>query len=353
MAKNLSSKYRAARQVARLYSGQLTSDEAVKIAAWTQDEAEYQQDFLDITHGLADMERLADDPDIVEITEAAFADSRMSKRFGQGWAIAALLVLVISGIFSWVQWWPTDVAVSAGLRYVTRVGEQKTVELDDGSVVTLNTGTELQVTMSESKRQLHLKRGEAYFAVSKDALRPFTIDLDGRSVTVLGTEFNIRKTPEKLTIAVLDGEISLHKNGADIVPTALSLSVATGNAAKVKSPQQVRINAGWVAEVDVENDSLVGYASDDIDKYQGWRSGQLRFDEEPLSVVVRELNRYSGKKILIEDAAIMDLKIYAAVRIDRIDLALASLEKTLPIKVIQYFDRTILVGKSVKDNSNR
>lgn len=352
MAKKLSSKYRAARQVTRLYSESLTTKEARQIAGWTEAEAEYQQDFLDITHGLADMDQLVNDPDIVKLTDTAYTNTGIHRRSGKGWAVAALLLLAIGGMFNWVQWQESDVAVSAGQRYLTRVGEQKFVELDDGSVVTLNTGTELQVVMNDSERLIHLKRGEAYFVVAKDASRPFTVDLGERSVTVLGTEFNIQKNPEKLTVAVLDGEISLHKSDVTVVPTALLLSALADGAVLRESPQQVRINAGWVAEVSAETDSLTGYTPENIGRLQGWRTGQLRFDEEPLSVVVRELNRYSGKKILIEDAAIMDMKIYAAVKIDRIDLALASLEKTLPIKVINYFDRTILVGKG-KQNGNK
>lgn len=348
MVEKMVTKYQAARQVARLYSGRMTAEQARDIASKQSVSAEFRQDFVDIAEGLADMEMLAGDPDILSIVETASLPRRQRNiRWLPSLAAAASLLLVAGLIWQWQGLLGDAVSESTGQRYVTRVGEQKTIELDDGSVVTLNTGTELQVMMGEHKRQLHLKRGEAYFAVTKDASRPFTIDLGERSVTVLGTEFNIRKTPEKLTIGVLDGEISLHKNDVAVVPTALLISAA-GNANQKEPLQQVRIKAGWAAEVNLEDNAVIGYVPENIDRLQSWRSGQLRFDEEPLSAVIRELNRYVGKKILIEDAAIMDMKIYAAVRIDRIDLALASLEKTLPIKVVHYFDRTILVGKSTK-----
>ena len=52
-------------------------------------------------------------------------------------------------------------------RYITRIGEQKSVELADGSVVTLNTGTELLVSMEERARTAILRRGEGLFRYSR------------------------------------------------------------------------------------------------------------------------------------------------------------------------------------------
>lgn len=347
MFEKMQSKYRAARKVTRLYSGHMTSGQVRDVASWKQGDEELQQDFLDIVQGLADMEALQDDPEITAMVEAASAQdpTHRDKRVWPIWAAAAVLVLAVGLAFNQFDWGSGVDSEPAGLRYITRVGEQKTINLEDGSTVTLNTGTELLVRIDDQSRRLELRRGEAYFDVAPEPGRPFRVDLGRRSVTVLGTEFNILKAPERLTVAVLDGVISLHNSELEVVSNAPLLSAPKGEQVQISEPQQNRIKAGWVAELDLAGNQLTGYAPENIEKLQSWRSGQLRFDEEPLSEVIRQLNRYSAKKILIEDASIMNLKVYAVMRIDRIDLALTSLEKTLPVKVVRHFDRTILIGR--------
>ena len=347
MFKKMQRKYRAARKVTRLYSEQMTPEQVLDVASWKQENEEFQQDFLDTVQGLADMEALQDDTNITAMLESArtqtpASDNRSAR---PKWAVAAVLALGVVLILSQLDLGNSVEGESAGLRHVTRVGEQKTIEIADGSVVTLNTGTELLVRINKHSRDLVLRRGEAYFDVAQDPTRPFTLEVSNRSVTALGTEFNILKTPETLTVAVLEGVVSLHRNELDIAPNAPLLSAPKGELITINAPEQNRIEAGWVVELKLADNQLNGYASDDIEKLQNWRSGQLRFEEVPLSEVVRQLNRYSAKKILIEDASIMSLQVYGMMRIDSIDLALSSLEKTMPIKVVRHFDRTILIGE--------
>ncbi|MCV6605387.1 MAG: FecR domain-containing protein [Porticoccaceae bacterium] len=341
-------KHRAARQVADLYSGHMSESQADDIAQWRQQSQQYQQDFLDVCHGLAEMEELQYDPDIAAFIEQAESQSAVRQPVQHRWTVAASLVVAVAAVFGLFQWDSGSVSEPAGLRYVSGIGEQKTVKLEDGSVVTLNTGTELLVSMSDNVRSLELRRGEAYFDVAKDPQRPFSVQLDERSVTALGTEFNIYRTPQNYTIAVLEGEVSLHKSEQPVLSDAPLISASGKESTHIQEPVQHRIKAGWVAKFDLADKQLTGYPADNIERLQSWRSGQLRFDEKPLSDVIHQLNRYSAKKILIEDAAIMDLKIYAVVRIDRIDLALTSLEKTQPVKVVRHFDRTILVGRDAE-----
>ena len=109
-------------------------------------------------------------------------------------------------------------------------------------------------------------------------------------------------------------------------------------------PGQRRVEAGWVVEYDLASNRLTGRQCKDMSHYHQWRTGMLQFSGEPLYKVVGELNRYSAKKILIEDTAIMDLEVYAALRVDRLESALMGLEQGNPIKVSRYFDRIVIVG---------
>ena len=96
--------------------------------------------------------------------------------------------------------------------------------------------------------------------------------------------------------------------------------------------------------MDSGKEQIVAYVPENLQNLSLWRTGTLDFDSVPLVDVVRELNRYSGKKILIEDAGIIDLKVLGVIQIDRISLALQGLEHTLPIKVTHHFDQIVLTG---------
>ena len=112
-----------------------------------------------------------------------------------------------------------------------------------------------------------------------------------------------------------------------------------------KAAGQYRLAEGWVVEVAAGRDELVAYRPENMQNLALWRTGSLDFDSVPLVDVVRELNRYSGKKILIEDASIIDLKVLGVIQVDQIGLALQGLERALPIKVTHHFDQIVLTGK--------
>lgn len=336
---------RAARAVARLFSESSRGDGEAERVQWQREDSGFREDYRDMIETMAELEGLADDPDILAVAEEPQPSARAAAAHWPRLAVAAGLVLAIA--MTLVAYAPfggkTGQEVEVA-RYVTKIGERKDVRLDDGSIITLNTGTLMLVELGENQRRIILERGEAYFEVAKDQHRPFTIDLGERAVTVLGTEFNIRKSPEHFTVAVMEGAVSLHRI-AEVVSANGMLLSSDREMERFIDPGQLRLVAGNVVEFDAKTNRLTAYGREDVSRLQTWRTGWLYFDEEPLSKVVHELNRYSGKKIMIEDASVMDLKIYAAVDLEHPDGVLSDLEKTFPIRVIRHFDRTIIVGK--------
>ncbi|WIO73980.1 FecR domain-containing protein [Porticoccaceae bacterium LTM1] len=339
-------KRRAARDVVRMNSAALTADQQIQIAEWQSKDFEYQEHFRAANGALADLRGLENDPDILAlIGESAPVYSKQETKVTQRYrwpklaAAAAVIVAIVVGYQSFqVQ----DRDQADLYRYVTRIGEQKDVKLADGSEVTLNTGTLMLVEMTESGRRVILERGEAYFDVAKDSDRPFTVEMERQAVTVLGTQFNIRVTPEQFTLALVEGSVALHPDYESVIPDAPLLEVSSDHAATVSAARQLRIAAGTVVNYKYDSKNMTAYADAKIEKRLSWRAGVLRFDSVPLKQLIQELNRYSAKKILIEDTDIMDLKVYATVRVDRLDLALNDLEYTLPVEVVQYFDRVVI-----------
>lgn len=328
----------------RLWSAQLSEPEAAAIRSRAKADPEYREEYEASLDILAGMEELADDPAIRAIAEEPqqrIGINRFRQRAGLG--IAAGMLLAVGAALAYYSPWsgPDDSHLQ---KHFTRVGEQKTVELADGTVVTLNTATQLVVDYTDEARRILLERGEAYFDVAEDARRPFTAELGVRSVTALGTEFSILKHPDQYRVAVLEGTVSLHELTDPAVGTAPPVS-ADGRAVVLPAPEQRLLEQGWVAEFDVSRNQLSAFQPDSMERYQGWRGGLLRFYREPLFEVVKELNRYTRRKILIEDAGIMNLNVYAAVSVKELESALIALEKLLPIEVTRHYDRIVITGR--------
>ena len=325
------------RALLRLWSAQLSEPEAAAIRSRAKADRKYRDDYERSLEVLADMEELSDDPAIRVIADesAELTKMRHSQRRAL-FAAAAGVVLAIGAATIYLAPWSAP-DHSHLVKHFTRVGEQKTIELDDGSVVTLNTATQLVVDYGATGRRILLERGEAFFDVAEDPQRPFTVELGERSVTAIGTAFNVRRDPGRHSVAVLEGVVSLHETVEQ--PPMLAPPAATGDG-----PFQRSVRAGWVAEYDLAGEGITAWQPGSMERHLGWRSGMLRFDREPLFEVVRELNRYTRRKILIEDAEIMELNVYAAVSVTDLESALMALQRLLPINVTRHYDRIVITG---------
>ena len=335
----------------RLWSDELSEPEAAAIHNRLQRDTVYREEFRGSMGVLARMERLSEDGETLRILRehTRLLQERRKKR-RVALSISFGVILAIGGAL-------TLFAPSRGpdesnfKRYFTRVGEQQTIQLDDGSVVTLNTAGQLVVDYTGQVRRIVLERGEAYFDVAEDTVRPFTVDLGVRSVTAMGTAFNIRTHPEGCQIAVFEGVVALHELTDEASPWPPPISAEAG-AVVLSAPALHRIDAGWVVEFDANRNELRAFRPESMDRYQQWRSGMLSFYREPLYRVIQELNRYSRKKILIEDTSAMELKVYTAVSVRDIDSALMGLALALPIEVTEHYDRIVISGAAYQDGGD-
>ena len=140
------------------------------------------------------------------------------KGFGSGtrrrflWGVAAAAAsVVVAGTTSWRM-----------LRrdsFSTQIGETRIVPLEDGSVITLNTDSEVSVRFTHSNRDIRLVRGEALFDVAKDAKRPFTVDANGTSVRAVGTSFTVSLLPDRpVEVLVREGVVEIGRSGDSSPP---------------------------------------------------------------------------------------------------------------------------------------
>lgn len=216
---------------------------------------------------------LAAEPVAVAIPDAANENPpvNMSRRWWLGSAMAAALVGVI-GIASW----PSEPDMPATpLTIATALGQTRSVRLADGTRVTMNGGTTLQV--DRATRSLSFGEGEAYFDVVHDPARPFRLQIGAASVEDIGTAFNVRRHDNVIEVAVREGVVSFDPDGG---------TEPDDDAVILKAGQAIRIvdDRGAVRRVDR---TTVG----------GWRTGQLSYGDVALAEVAGDLSRAIGQPV--------------------------------------------------------
>ena len=326
-----------------LFSDQLSEAEAAAMRNRVERDSRYREEFEGSLEVLASMEGLADDRQIRTIA-VEYSRLLQKHRFRRSVALgmAAGLLLAFGAAVTFFSPWSGS-GETAPQEYSTRIGEQRTIELDDGSVVMLNTASRLAVDYSAQVRRIRLEQGEAYFVVAEDRQRPFTVNLGALSATALGTEFNLRRHPGHYQIAVIEGAVAWHASTV-AVSSLPAPTWADGQEVVLSPAAQHGVAEGWVAEFNVNHNRLKAYRPASMDRFHDWRSGTLVFYREPLHRVIEELNRYSRREIRIEDAAVRDLSVYTTASIQEIDSVLDGLEMLLPIEVTRNYDRIVIRG---------
>jgi transmembrane sensor len=222
------------------------------------------------------------------------------KRYG---AIAASCVLAIAlGLFGH--------SVLRGSHYATPIGGIRNVALADGSHITLNTDTSLRARISDNERHIELDRGEAFFEVSKDTARPFIVYAGDKRIMAVGTQFSVRRVDDEVKVVVTEGLVKLAAADAFTTdfPQMTSESVV-GPAASDGTDSATYLRAGAVAKTLKTRVLVSEDAAANAEKLLTWRQGYIFFDSMPLAEAVAEFNRYTTRKIVIQDPGVAAIRI--------------------------------------------
>jgi transmembrane sensor len=191
-------------------------------------------------------------------------------------AAAAVLVAVLALGYT------LDVTTRLQADAYTARGESRSLTLDDGTNVALNTATAIAVDYSASARRVRLLQGEALFTVAKDAARPFTVLAAGGETRALGTAFAVREEGQGATVTVLESRVGVSVPAGQPPGAELSPGQAVSYSAR---------GIGAIRAVDADGETA-------------WRRGKLIFVDRPLGSVIAELNRYHAGRIQIANSAI-------------------------------------------------
>ncbi|WIO75060.1 FecR domain-containing protein [Porticoccaceae bacterium LTM1] len=345
---------RSAREVTKLYSDEVDAEDVERISQWKSQEEEFKANYVRMNHLISDLEALAGDEELMSLVGNPVPKHELQKepvikgRWPQV-AMAASLILAVLISLTFVSF---EEVKPQGDRFVTRIGEQKEVMLDDGSSVFLNTNSEVVVTYSESERSVVLERGEGYFEVAKDPDRPFVVNVGERRVIVLGTAFNLHKEADQIGLEVVEGEVAVVQS-EELLNNPVRLQLPEKGLQNLNVADQYRVASGESITYSLATNIFTGERIEDLTRVSSWRNGLIRFSEEPLDEVVEELNRYSAKKIVIEDPEVEDMKLFATVRVDRIEEALRVLDMSMPIHVDSYSDRIVITKEDDFDKKQK
>jgi transmembrane sensor len=238
------------------------------------------------------------------------------RRFYQSSAIVSLCLIVAIVITQTNLWqdWRAD--------YHTASGEQRTVQLADGSHIQLNTDTALRVKFQDNERHIELLRGEAFFQVEHAPQRPFWVAAGDTLARVTGTGFSVNRSTTQVKISVAQGRVETSR--------------------RQHTDQVITLKPGQSAAY--TNDQPAQIQNIDIQRQLAWQHGQLIFVQTPLAEVVAELNRYRAGRIIITDTHLQSRPITAVFNVDHLEDAIQALEKTLNLRVRRLSDYLLLLG---------
>jgi transmembrane sensor len=239
-------------------------------------------------------------------------------RSWRGYAMVASLALLLLATVAGQRYFWGDVQ-----RYVTGQGGFQRVPLSDGSTVTLNTATEIEVRLRARRREVTLLRGEALFNVAHDATRPFEVSVGRQTVRAVGTVFSVRKlSSQNMRVVVTAGRVVIVTLGA-----GLSEVTATAPLSSIPTLAQ-----GQSADIGTSGQMEVHELGGSAPLAVSWTQGRLWFDRVPLSDAVAEFNRYNRRQLVIADPAIADMRIGGAFEATDVQSFVAAL-KDFPLRV--------------------
>ncbi|WP_317932838.1 FecR family protein [Halioxenophilus sp. WMMB6] len=254
--------------------------------------------------------------------------------------------------------------------FISSIGQQRTLNLPDGSEVWLNTNSVVDVDFTRAVRHINLVRGEAYFKVAKDAQRPFEVYTGSNMVQAVGTAFLIRKKSDAIQVTVTEGKVNVAalqaetskqadpshapKFAANNSVTSVETYTKTGSEHSSRNISTIlgSLSAGQtvtVAQSASDLNNAAQYQQQEVERQLSWREGLLVFSGEPLSEVVNEVSRYTTIKITLADPELQSLRIGGQFHTGETEALFDILETGFGLKISRLSDSHVTIEKFSQD----
>lgn len=301
----------AAAWIARLSSDQLTSEDKHRFSCWLNTSPEHKSAFDQMSAlwgNLDNVRFLSSAKDMLEsdnkqALDVSIPEIKNSEKCtpsfwtkGKGLAAASVILVamlaVIIPLLSPLPEAPSHQAQAAieVLRYSTAVGERRKIALNDGSMMELNTNSVVEVRFGAKKREISLLKGEVYFDVAKDRVRPFVVNTGNGEVMAVGTAFNINRYSDKTIVTVTEGTVAVRD---------LQQNEVSNKPSYVSPNQKIVIDEGGLGRI------LAISRGENIE----WMSNTVVFNDMPLPVALAEIGRYLPFDIRLIDPSLSQVKV--------------------------------------------
>ncbi len=314
----------AARWFARLRHRETDSELLAAFRRWRDQNLAHRRAYAELEEIWQQLDGLVPVETGRPLAAESSASTRRSLRLRRVMHAAAAAVVLVIGLAGYLQ--VTGEAPWLWEQVATARGEQRTLMLEDGSTVYLNTATRLAVRMTKGRRIVRLRQGEALFEVTHDPARPFLVESALGTVRVVGTRFDVALSLERRTMQVL------------VVEGKVAVTPAR-DAGRGRS--QLALTPGELAEITDRHVAERRVA--DVRSLVSWRDGYLVFDGSPLQEVVESVNRYLPHPLKIADAEIADLSVTAVIRLEDREAIVRALTTALPVKALRLENGTTLL----------
>ena len=198
-----------------------------------------------------------------------------SRRYWWQGLVAASVLLAVAAVLA-------NLGYLGGKRYATAVGEQRAVDLVDGSVVYLNGKSAIVVRFAGDARNVDLE-GEALFRVAHDVQRPFRVHTRDAIVRAVGTQFNVDTHLGGTSVAVLEGVVQVTTDATQALSAAAVLNAGRESPTKLEAGEAAHVSRAGAIEKRPTTEAASAAA---------WRQRQLVFEGMALEEAVEEFNRY-------------------------------------------------------------
>lgn len=288
-----------------LDSGDGSAVEQQEFAKWLASDEEHARAWRQL--GMLDQRfSVAAGPARAALLQSRHGIRQRVRKLGRG--LASIVLVCGLGLFAGERYVPIHYWL-ADQR--TATGEQRTLKLDDGTSINLNTHSAIDVRFDEQRRLIVLQEGEILVETGHDDSRPFYVQTRDGSLRALGTRFIVKREDGATRLSVLQSAVAAQ-------PEALHQEHV------FKAGQQVLMRSDGLGPL-----LAVTPATD------AWTRGMLVVDNARLGDVIEELGRYRSGHLGVDDN-VADLRITGSFPLHDTTLALNALLPTLPVQIKQH-----------------
>ncbi|MGE6825480.1 FecR domain-containing protein [Pseudomonas soli] len=216
-------------------------------------------------------------------------------------------MLLLGGLLAWAgapslspTYWLADQSTSTG--------ELRTLRLEDGTLLSLNSQTAVDIDFQGEQRLIVLHQGEISVETGHKDSRPLLVRTEEGRLRPLGTRFLVKREKAGTRLEVLQASVAAKPQHS-------------GDEQVLREGQQVLMSADGLGSV-----SPVAVGSD------AWTRGMLVVDNVRLADLVATLGQYRSGHLGVSDA-VAELRVSGSFPLTDTDLALASLQPVLPVKI--------------------